>query len=97
MTCGLHLNSRGKRSVIDLIAERVSGEHVSSISSIPVTISQQKCKLTIQFNQYISSEYLTNKEKSDELIYSSEIDVINPHVLCLSKHHMVEQDLLHLT
>ena len=35
--------------------------------------------------------------KSDELIHSLETDNINPHVLCLSEHHMDEQDLLHLT
>jgi hypothetical protein len=31
------------------------------------------------------------------IVLSFEIDSINPHVLCLSKPHMVEQDLLHLT
>jgi hypothetical protein len=29
-------------------------------------------------------------------LHSFEIDGINPHILSLSKHHMVEQDLLHL-
>jgi phosphate uptake regulator len=37
------------------------------------------------------------RNKSDEVIQSSEIDGINTCILCLSKHHMVEQDLLHLT
>jgi hypothetical protein len=37
------------------------------------------------------------RNKSDELIHSFEIDGINPRILCLSEHHMVEQDLLHLT
>jgi hypothetical protein len=37
------------------------------------------------------------RNKSDELTHSFEIDGIHPHVLCLSKHHMVKQDLLHLT
>jgi hypothetical protein len=32
---GLHLNSRGKKRLLDLTAERVSG-HLSGISSIPV-------------------------------------------------------------
>jgi hypothetical protein len=35
-THGLHLNSRGKRRLTHLIAERISGGHVSSVSSIPV-------------------------------------------------------------
>jgi hypothetical protein len=33
---GLHLNSRGKKRLTQLIAERVTGGHVSSTSSIPV-------------------------------------------------------------
>jgi hypothetical protein len=38
------------------------------------------------------------RNKCDELIiYSLEIDGIYPHILCLSEHHMVEQDLLHPT
>jgi hypothetical protein len=37
------------------------------------------------------------RNKRDELIHSFERDGINSHVLCLSKHHMVEQDLLNLT
>jgi hypothetical protein len=37
------------------------------------------------------------RNKSDELKHSFEIDGINPHILCLSEHHMVGQDLLHLT
>jgi hypothetical protein len=37
------------------------------------------------------------RNKCDELIYSLEIDGIYPHILCLNEHHMVEQDLLHLT
>jgi hypothetical protein len=35
-THGLHLNSRGKKRLTHLIAERVVDRHVSSISSIPV-------------------------------------------------------------
>jgi hypothetical protein len=35
-THGLHLNSRGKKRLTQLIAEKVIGGHVSSISSIPV-------------------------------------------------------------
>jgi hypothetical protein len=37
------------------------------------------------------------RNKCDELIYSLEMDGIYLHILCLSEHHMVEQDLLHLT
>jgi hypothetical protein len=37
------------------------------------------------------------RNKSDELIHSFEIDGINSHMLCLSEHQMVKQDLLHLT
>jgi hypothetical protein len=37
------------------------------------------------------------RSKSDELIHFFEVDNINSHILCLSKHHMVEQELLHLT
>jgi hypothetical protein len=33
---GLHLNSQGKRRLTHLIADRISGGHVSSVSSIPV-------------------------------------------------------------
>jgi hypothetical protein len=33
---GLHLNSGGKRRLTHLIAERISGGHVLSVSSIPV-------------------------------------------------------------
>jgi exonuclease III len=35
--------------------------------------------------------------KSEELILSFEMDNINPHIVCLSEHHMEEQELLHLT
>jgi hypothetical protein len=35
-THGLHLNSRGERRLTYLIAERISGGHVSSVSNIPV-------------------------------------------------------------
>jgi hypothetical protein len=37
------------------------------------------------------------RNESDELIHSFEIDAINAHILLLSEHHMVEQDLLHLS
>jgi hypothetical protein len=37
-THGLHLNSRGKRRLTHVIAERIGGGHVSSVSSIPVII-----------------------------------------------------------
>jgi hypothetical protein len=37
------------------------------------------------------------RNKSDELLHSFEIDATSPHVLCLSEHRMVEQDLLHLS
>jgi hypothetical protein len=33
---GLHIRSRGKKRLSQLIAERVSGCHVSGISSIPI-------------------------------------------------------------
>jgi hypothetical protein len=36
------------------------------------------------------------RNKADELLSSFEIDGISPHILCLSEHHMDEQDLLHL-
>jgi exonuclease III len=36
------------------------------------------------------------RNKSEELINSLKIDGIDPHILCLSEHHMVEQDLLFL-
>jgi hypothetical protein len=34
------------------------------------------------------------RNKSEELINSLKIDGIDPHILCFSEHHMVEQDLL---
>jgi hypothetical protein len=37
------------------------------------------------------------RNKSGELICSFEIDTTKPHILCLSEHHIVEQDLLHLS
>jgi hypothetical protein len=37
------------------------------------------------------------RSKNDESILSFEIDHINPHILCSSEHHMVEQELLHFT
>jgi hypothetical protein len=37
------------------------------------------------------------RSKRNELIHSFEIDNINPHMLCLSEHCIVEQKLLHLT
>ena len=37
------------------------------------------------------------RNKSEELILSFEMDNINPHILCLSEHHIEEQELLHLT
>ena len=36
------------------------------------------------------------RNKADELLSYFEIDGISPHILCLSEHHMDEQDLLHL-
>jgi hypothetical protein len=36
------------------------------------------------------------RNKSDELIHSFEIDATNPHILYLSEHYTVKQDLLHL-
>jgi hypothetical protein len=36
------------------------------------------------------------RSKRDELLHSFEIHNINPHILCLSAHYMVEQGLLHL-
>jgi hypothetical protein len=36
MAHGLHLNSRGKRKHMLLIADRLDGGHVSGINSIPV-------------------------------------------------------------
>jgi hypothetical protein len=36
------------------------------------------------------------RSKSDKLLHSFEIDNINLHIFCLSEHHMVEQELLHL-
>jgi hypothetical protein len=35
-THGLHLNSKGIRRLMHLIAEKISGGHVSSVSSVPV-------------------------------------------------------------
>ena len=37
-THGLHLNSRGKRKLMDLITDKLDGGHVSGVSSIPVII-----------------------------------------------------------
>jgi hypothetical protein len=37
------------------------------------------------------------RNKSDKLMNSSVVDSINPHILCLSKHHMEEKDLMNLT
>jgi hypothetical protein len=34
------------------------------------------------------------RNKSEELINSLKIDGIDPHILCFSEHHVVEQDLL---
>ena len=36
ITHGLHLNSRGKRKLMHLIADKLDGGHVSGVSSIPV-------------------------------------------------------------
>jgi hypothetical protein len=36
------------------------------------------------------------RNKSDELMHSFKIDAINTHILFLSEHHMVKQDMLHL-
>jgi exonuclease III len=37
------------------------------------------------------------RSKGDGLIHSFEIDIINPHILCLSEHHVFKEELLHLT
>jgi regulator of RNase E activity RraB len=37
------------------------------------------------------------RNNSDELINALVLDNINPHILCLSEHHMEEQDLLNRT
>jgi hypothetical protein len=42
--------------------------------------------LITTFHQYIRGL----RNKNDEVIHSFEIDAINPHILCLSEHHMVE-------
>jgi hypothetical protein len=62
-------------------SSEVHSKNVNSLNSLNV------------FHQNIKGP----RNKRDELIHSFEIDGINPHMLCLSKHHMVEQDLLHLT
>jgi hypothetical protein len=36
------------------------------------------------------------RNKSEELINSLKIDRVDPHILCFSEHHMVEQHLLFL-
>jgi len=38
-----------------------------------------------------------NTEFRHELINYFKMDGINPHIMCISKHHMKEQDMLHLT
>jgi hypothetical protein len=63
------------------LVSKVHRENVDSLKSLSI------------FQQYIRGL----RNKTDELINSFEIDVIYPHILCLRKHHMVEQDLLYLT
>jgi hypothetical protein len=36
------------------------------------------------------------RSRGDELIFSFKIDNMNHHILCLSEHYMVEQEVLHL-
>jgi hypothetical protein len=42
---GLHLNSRGKKRLMQLISERVVGGHASGISSIPVITHARASRL----------------------------------------------------
>jgi hypothetical protein len=65
---------------------------VSAVSEAHKQSAEPSNSITI-FHQDIRSL----RNKSDELIYSFEIDAINSHMLCLSEHHMVKQDLLHLS
>ena len=37
------------------------------------------------------------RSKSEELVLLFEMENINPHILCLSEHHIEEHELLHLT
>jgi exonuclease III len=68
----------------------------------------QRCLTCIECNSKFYSKNVNSlntvhqnirglRNKTDELIHSFETDCINPHVLCLSELHMVEQDSLHLT
>jgi hypothetical protein len=36
------------------------------------------------------------RNKSEKLINPFEIDKINPHVLCFTEHHMVEQEMVYV-
>jgi hypothetical protein len=61
------------------------------------SIFRQQCYISPEELTFTTSLFKGLMNKSDELKHSFEIDGMNAHRLCLSKHHMVEQDLLHLT
>lgn len=64
-------------------------------SSIDSEVHKENVKLLNSLN--IFHQNVRRLKSSDELIYAFETDSKNPHVLCLSEHHMVEQELLHPT
>jgi hypothetical protein len=69
-----------------LTAEKISYGQAINVSSIPVTVH---ARASISFIKNIRGL----RSKRDYF----EIDNIYLQILCLSEHHMEEQDLLHLT
>jgi hypothetical protein len=101
LCCGL-IGKHGPN--ISLTVGRICG----SRGFVVVCLSYIKCSSAVLevHKQNIDSSNSVNifhqnirgfRSKSDELIHSFEVDTISPHILCLSKHHVVEQELLHLT
>jgi hypothetical protein len=60
-----------------------------------------KTRPDMAFAANVESRTLENPDKiavqNVKRILSFELDGINPHIICLSEHHMVEQDILHFS
>jgi hypothetical protein len=61
-THGLHLNSRGKERHTHLIAERVTGGHVSSLSFFSLNLIAHRCLTYIKCGSTVSEAHKRTSE-----------------------------------
>jgi hypothetical protein len=71
--------------------------YLTQIKSSPTVLEVHKQNAESSYSINVFHQNIRGlRSKSNELIHYCEIDNTNPLILCLSEHHMVEQELLHL-